>query len=108
MVYRFVGSSVDLGGRMVERFGEKVELDEAFVRELADRNCFLPDADFAACGFTPTELEANYSTQLHVGAKTEFIAKRDKAWAALAAYRKALKTPSADVVAPIVPVKEGE
>lgn len=96
MIFRFVGSYAEVSGQKLERFGQKVELDQAEGEFQVSRQnvALLPDALFTKAGFTDAELAAHPSTGVHSLAPPEFLKKRATAWAALAEYRDGLLKPS--------------
>lgn len=103
--YRFVGSEAFVctdskagKGVQFKLFGQSAILQDDIAHDavLNSNAAIIPDADFQALGFTDAELKQYGTTRAREGAlPTAFAAKLRAAWAALAAYKSALKNPPA-------------
>lgn len=57
MIYRFVGSSSDIGNVKLDRFGQKLDVTSEFARQCQlGGAAIIPDSDFKKIGFTSEAL----------------------------------------------------
>jgi hypothetical protein len=80
MTYYFVGSQSAIEGvGLLNRFGQRVELDEELATVLREKVAILTQAEFDSTGLTLRECNAWPNTGNHDSAPQEFRAKCSKA-----------------------------
>ena len=92
--YRFLGTMMEIPdlSMLVQRFGEKVELDKDVAENAVLIGAqMIPEDQFSALGFTDKELEENASSAAHDSAPDEFKKKKFKALTALHDFRQTVR-----------------
>lgn len=98
MTYRFLGFDSDVGEHALRLFGQRVEMDDDLATEAVAGGCaLLPEADFAACGFTASELAAHQNIGTHAEASQEFRDKKHRALLMLAAKQQAAREKAEEI-----------
>lgn len=88
-IYRFVGTSGQLGDIGLDRIGQRVELAAfPFRSDGQPAVALVSDKDFESAGFTEAELEQYGHHATRGMAKPEFMAKLQKLWPLVGAGEK--------------------
>lgn len=92
MIFRFIGTEVNIGSTKLTKFGEPIEMTpEVGAAAIAGDVPIIPDAEFKACKFTPEELEEYAYPGPRTEPSAEFAVKWKGARIALHNIREKLK-----------------